>query len=286
MYPDESEIIMRKTWIVTGSSVGLGREIVEAALAAGHNVVGTARDPRTLADFEIRYEGRFSAEKLDVTDPEQSRLVVASVIRRFGGVDVLVNNAGFSGLGAVENIPIELVEQQFTTNFMGALHSARAVLPWMRQNGGGRIIMVSSIGARISTPGAAIYYASKAAVSALAETLALEVAPFGIMVTAVEPGGMKTRFADAASMKVSPFDGAYNSTVGETVAMMRSVDYQSYLHDPSGHAAMIIKLAECEDAPTRLLAGGDAYDMASGAASVRHDVDKKWESLSRSATTN
>jgi short-subunit dehydrogenase len=154
----------------------------------------------------------------------------------------------------------------------------------MRAQRQGRIILISSIGARIATPGAGIYYASKAAVSALAETLALEVAPLGIKVTAVEPGAMRTRFAEAASLKVAPFDTAYDNTVGATVSMMRSRDYASFLHDPAGVVAMILKVAKLADMPARILAGEDSYEMGTGADACRSASDAQWEKLSRSAT--
>lgn len=275
---------MTSTWMITGSSVGLGREIVEAALAAGHNVVGTARNLKTLADFEARFPDRFLAQLLDVTDENQARNVVDAAIDRFGRIDVLVNNAGFSGMGSVEDIPLELVTEQFSTNFIGALNSVKAVLPGMRSQGSGHIILVSSIGARIAAPGAGLYFATKAAVSAMAETLALEVAPFGIHVTAVEPGGMKTRFAEQASLKVSPYNSVYEDTVGATLTMMRSPEYNSQLHDPAGHASMIVKLAEADAPPVRIMAGGDSYDLGVGADAAQRASDVRWEALSRSAS--
>lgn len=172
---------MTRTWLVTGSSVGLGLAIIEAALAAGHNVVATARNPRALDDIVARFPDRSAAHRLDVTNEAEARSVVAATVDRFGSVDVLVNNAGFAGVGSVEDIPLELVEEQFSTNFMGAVLTSRAVLPVMRAKGQGPIILVSSVGARIATAGAGIYYATKAAVSSLAESLALEVEPLAGM---------------------------------------------------------------------------------------------------------
>jgi NAD(P)-dependent dehydrogenase (short-subunit alcohol dehydrogenase family) len=278
------EMTMTSTWLVTGSSVGLGRAIVEAALAAGYNVVGTARNPQALADLQAKFPDRFMAQRLDVSEPEQSRDAVEAALERFGRVDVLVNNAGFSGVGSVEDMPLDLIEEQFSTNFLGAVHTSRAVLPTMRAQGQGRIILVSSVGARIATAGAGFYYASKAAVSALAETLALEVGPLGIQVTAVEPGAMRTRFAEPTSLKLAPFDPVYDGTVGVTVGMMRSSDYQNYLNDPAGHAALIVELANTQEAPVRLLAGADAYAMGTNADAARRASDVRWEPLSRSAT--
>ena len=275
---------MNDTWLITGSSVGLGRSIVEAALAAGHNVVATARDPASLDDLASRFPDRLLAQRLDVTDEVRAREVVEAAVERFGLIDVLVNNAGFSGVGSIEDMPLDLIEAQFATNFMGAVHTCKAVLPAMRAQGRGLIILVSSIGARIATPGAGIYYASKAAVSALAETLALEVAPLGIKVTAVEPGAMRTRFAEAGSLQVAPFDPAYEGTVGATVGMMRSPEYAAMLRDPAGVAAMILKVAALDEMPARILAGADSYEMGTSADAARRASDIRWEDLSRSAT--
>jgi NAD(P)-dependent dehydrogenase (short-subunit alcohol dehydrogenase family) len=280
------KITMKRTWIVTGSSVGLGRAIVEAALDAGHNVVATARNPRALDDLAARSPDGFLALRLDVANGAEARAVVAASFDRFGSVDVLVNNAGFAGVGSVEDMPLELVEKQLSTNFLGALLTSRAVLPVMRAQGQGRIILISSIGARTATAGAAIYYATKAAVSSLAESLALEVEPLGIKVTAVEPGAMRTRFAKADSMKVAFFDAAYEKTVGATVAMMRSSDFSSVARDPAIHAAMILRLAMLEHPPTRLLAGADAFEWGTGADRQRHRSDVQWEALSRSEIRN
>jgi NAD(P)-dependent dehydrogenase (short-subunit alcohol dehydrogenase family) len=275
---------MNDTWLITGSSVGLGRSIVEAALAAGHNVVATARDPASLDDLASRFPDRLLAQRLDVTDEVRAREVVEAAVERFGLIDVLVNNAGFSGVGSIEDMPLDLIEAQFDTNFMGAVHTCKAVLPAMRAQGRGLIILVSSIGARIATPGAGIYYASKAAVSALAETLALEVAPLGIKVTAVEPGAMRTRFAEAGSLHVTPFDPAYAGTVGATIGMMRSPKYATVLRDPAGVAAMILKVAALDEMPARILAGADSYEMGTSADAARRASDIRLEDLSRSAT--
>lgn len=275
---------MAEVWFITGSSVGLGRALAEAALAAGHNVVATARDPRTLDDLLARYPRQLLPARLDVADADEWVFAIGAAMERFGRIDVMVNNAGFGGLGSVENIPLDLVREQIETNFMGAFNAARAAIPVMRAQGGGRIILVSSIGARIATAGTAAYYASKAAVSSLAETLALEVAPFHIKVTAIEPGAMRTRFAEAGSMKMSPFDAAYEATVGATVTMLESPDYKASLHDPAGHAVLILDLAKADNPPTRLLAGGDAFDYGAAAAAMRREADLQWETLSRAAT--
>jgi NAD(P)-dependent dehydrogenase (short-subunit alcohol dehydrogenase family) len=193
---------MVSTWLITGSSVGLGRSIAEAALAAGHHVVATARDPRALDDLAAKFPDQILSQRLDVTDANRSHEVVQATLDRFGRIDVLVNNAGFSGVGSIEDMPVDLIETQFQTNFMGAVHLCKAVLPSMRRQGCGRIILISSIGARIATAGAGVYYASKAAVSALAESLALEVGPLGVTVSAVEPGAMRVPIAGSLAREL------------------------------------------------------------------------------------
>lgn len=260
---------MTETLLVTGSSVGLGRSIVEAALDKGLHVVATARNPSVLADLASQYPEQFLAAKLDVTDAAGARAAVGQAIDKFGRIDILINNAGFSGVGSIEDMPLDLIEAQLSTNFLGAVNLSRAVLPAMRAQGRGHILLVSSIGARIATAGAGIYYASKAAVSALAETLALEVGPLGIQVTAIEPGAMRTRFAEAGSLQVSPFDAAYDNTVGATIAMMQSPDYTNMMHHPDGVASMILKVAALADAPSRILAGADSFDMGIGVGKAR-----------------
>lgn len=272
------------TWIITGGSAGLGREIIAAALAAGHNVVGTARNTASLADFAAGFPDRFLAQAIDVNDAAAARAAAEAARARFGAIDVLVSNAGFSGVGSIEDMPDALIEAQFATNFMGTVNVVRAVLPTMRAQGSGRILVVSSIGARIATAGAGFYYATKAAVSSLAATLALEVAPFGIRVTAVEPGAMRTRFADAASLRVAPFDPAYDETVGATIRFMQSQDFHEVGHEPAGHAAMIVALAELPDPPVRLLAGADAQAYAEAADGALRESDARWATLSASAS--
>lgn len=271
-------------WMVTGSSVGLGRAIVEAALAAGHRVVATARDVATLDALVSQYPQQLLALPLDVTRRAAWDAALAVAVARFGAVDVLVNNAGFGAVGAVENTPVEVVRQLFDTNLIGAVHACQAAMPILREQGHGHIILVSSIGARIATPGAAFYYASKAALSAFADSFALEAAPLGIKVSAIEPGGMRTRFAQASSLTLIEPDPAYADTVGTTIAMMQSPEYDAYLGDPAGHAALVLALAQLDAPPVRLLAGADAVMLAAQADTQRSASDAQWAALARSAS--
>jgi NAD(P)-dependent dehydrogenase (short-subunit alcohol dehydrogenase family) len=275
---------MSKVWMVTGSSVGLGRAIVEAALTAGHRVIATARNTAALGDLVPHYEEQLLAFPLDVGSRQAWDAAIEAAINRFGVIDVLVNNAGFGAVGSVENTPIDVVRQLVDTNLIGAVHASQAIIPVLRKQGHGRIILISSIGARIATPGAAFYYASKAAVSTLAESLAPEVAPFGIKVTAVEPGGMRTRFAEATSLKVVPSDPAYAETVGATIAMMQSPEYGSYLGDPAGHAALVLAVAALDQPPVRILAGADAVMYGAQATAALAVSDEQWKALGQSAT--
>jgi NAD(P)-dependent dehydrogenase (short-subunit alcohol dehydrogenase family) len=275
---------MSKVWMVTGSSVGLGRAVVEAALAAGHRVIATARKVSTLDDLASQYPDQLLALALDVDSRPDWDAAVAAGVARFGVIDVLVNNAGFGAVGAVENTPVEVVRRLLDTNLIGAVHGCQAIMPLLRRQGHGHIILISSIGARIATPGAALYYASKAALSALAESLALEVAPFGIKVTAVEPGGMRTRFAESTSLTVIEPDPVYAQTVGATIAMMQSPEYGSYLGKPEGHAAMVLALAGLESPPVRILAGADAVTYGIQAGEQRAIADAQWKLLGQSAS--
>lgn len=276
---------MSKVWMITGSSVGLGRAIAGAALAAGHRVVATARNVTALNDLVSQYPERLLALPLEVGSRPAWDAAIEAAVERFGVIDVVVNNAGYGALGSVENTPIELVRQLVDTNLIGAVHACQASIPVLRKQGHGHIILISSIGARIATPGAAFYYASKAAVSALAESFALEVAPLGVNVTAVEPGGMRTRFAEPTSLKVVASDPVYAATVGETVSMMQSAQYSSYLSDPAGHAALVLAVAELAAPPVRILAGADAVMYGAQAGEHRAASDEQWKALGQSATT-
>lgn len=271
---------MAKVWFITGSNVGLGRSITETALAAGDKVIATTRKPASLADMQQQYGDQLLVAQVDVTDFEQIKAAVASGVAAFGRIDVVVSNAGFGGIGSLEDMPMELIVNQVDTNFMGAVRLAKATLPVLRAQQGGRIIFISSIGARITTAGAAAYYASKAALSALAASLAEEVKPFGIQVTALEPGAMRTNFAQDSSLQIAPSQAIYDQTVGQTVAMMKSPDFLAVMKDPIGYAKVVLEVAAMETPPTRLLAGSDAFEWGTGADGAQAASDAKWRALS------
>src|SRR5579862_7656435 len=184
--------IMTKVWFITGSSRGLGRSLTEAVLASGDKVAATARNPEQLKDLLEKYPEQIYPVQLDVTDKAQIIAAVESTIKKFGRIDVLVNNAGFGIIGAAEAYTDEQVRSQLETNLYSPIEITRVVLPYMRKQGSGRILQISSIGGRVGNPGLTIYQAAKFGLGGFTEALAKEVAPLRIKVTYVEPGGLRT----------------------------------------------------------------------------------------------
>lgn len=212
---------MSKVFLVTGSSRGLGRQIAEKVLAAGHQLVATARKPETLADLVDQHGSRIRAVELDVTDPAAARAAVRVAVEEFGRLDVVVNNAGYANVASVEDITDADFRAQLDTNLLGVVNVTKAALPVLREQGGGHIIQVSSVGGRMTTPGMSAYQAAKFAVGGFSEVLAQEVAPLGIKVTVLEPGGMRTDWA-GSSMTIHPTSPAYEPTVGAVAGMLGS----------------------------------------------------------------
>lgn len=272
-----------KTFFLTGSSRGLGRSLAEAILKANHRLIATARRPKQLDDLAEQFGERILPLELDVADFSAAQAAVHKGMERFGGIDVVINNAGRGTVGAVENLSTEDFLEQMTTNFMGSVHVAKATLPILRKRGEGRIILVSSVGDRIATPGAAAYYSSKWAIAGFGESLAREVNPLGITVSIVEPGGMKTDFAEDSSLKIVPFDQAYDATVGTTARMMKAPGYADSYDDPAKVADVILKVAESDAPPLRLLIGAQAYQYGTLFDQERSTADKDWEWLTRLA---
>ena len=270
---------MAKVFLVTGSSRGLGRQIAEKALAAGHEVVATARTPEQLSDLVERYGARVRAVRLDVTDPEAARAAVAVAVTEFGRLDVVVNNAGYANTAAVEDITDADFREQVDTNLFGVVNVTKAALPVLREQGGGHVIQVSSVGGRMTTPGLSAYQAAKFAVGGFSEALAQEVAPLGIKVTVLEPGGMRTDWA-GSSMRIPPISAPYEQTVGRMVAMLRSSVVTEAVGDPAKVADAVLTVADLDEPPVRLLLGSDAYNYAQQVARDRMASDEKWRDLS------
>ncbi|MDB4956931.1 MAG: Dehydrogenase [Myxococcales bacterium] len=262
-----------KVWFVTGASSGFGRCIVEEGIARGERVVATARDPRTLEDLVARAPDRVHAVRLDVTKPAEIQSAVASALQRFGTVDVLVNNAGFSVVGAIEETSDEDLRATFEPMFFGAVAMTRALLPHMRERRSGTIVQITSVGGLITAPGFGAYCAAKHALEALSEAMAAELAPFGVRVLIVEPGAFRTRLFGSA-FRTMPAMDAYASTVGPTRAYAAHSD-GTQAGDPA-KAAKAIADAVTAGAPSLLLPlGADAVkSIREKLAQVAADVDR------------
>jgi NAD(P)-dependent dehydrogenase (short-subunit alcohol dehydrogenase family) len=242
-------------WLVTGCSTGIGRAIATAALDAGHSVVVTARRPETLQDLVEAHPDRAVAAALDVTDRTQINDAVGVADTAFGGPDVLVNNAGYGYLSAVEEGDDADVRALFDTNFFGAVDIIKAVLPRMRAQGGGHIINVSSMTGIVTNPPNTYYSCTKHALEALTEGLAKEVSPLGIKVSAIEPGAFQTDYITRSMQQAASIDGYDHVT--ERKELIKAFG-EHLPGDPAKLAAAVLRLAEMDDPPLRLLLGGDA----------------------------
>ena len=269
---------MPQVFFLTGSSRGLGRQIAEAALAAGHYLVATARDPASLADLADRYGSQLLPVALDVTDPAAAAAAVTAGTEAFGRIDVVVNNAGYANLAAVEDISLDDFREQVNANLLGVVNVTKAALPVLRAQGGGHIIQVSSVGGRLATPGLAAYQAAKWAVGGFSEVLARETAPLGVKVTVLEPGGMQTDWA-GSSMQVTPISDPYQPTVGAMARMHDDIGSGTALGDPAKVAQVVLEVAAMDEPPLRLILGSEAYAYATAAAKARAESDAAWRHL-------
>lgn len=269
---------MSKVFLVTGSSRGLGRAIAEAVLAAGHSLVATARRPERLADLARRYGDRVRTVALDVTDQAAAAGAVATAVDAFGRLDVVVNNAGYANTAAVEDMTGEDFREQIDANLFGVVNVTKAALPVLRGQRAGHIVQVSSVGGRVTTPGLSAYQAAKFAVGGFSEVLAKEVAPLGIKVTVLEPGGMRTDWA-GASMTVHPVSAPYERTVGHVNALRESL-MDKAASDITKVADVLLRVVELDEPPVRLLLGSDAVTIAADVEAARAESDAKWRELS------
>ncbi|GGG19956.1 short-chain dehydrogenase/reductase [Rhodococcoides trifolii] len=270
-----------KTWLITGCSTGLGRDLAEAVLAHGDNVVVTARNVDSVDDIAGRFPDTALAVALDVTDDEQVNTVVGAGIDRFGSIDVLVNNAGYGYRAAVEEGEDDAVRRLFDTHVFGTMRTVKAVLPGMRERRSGTIVNLSSIGARISPAGSGYYSAVKAAIEALTLSLRREVSPLGIRAVAVEPGAFRTDFAGRSLTQSEVPIADYADTAGAR-RLENDTAHGTQAGDPTRAAAVLIQAIESDDPPFMLLLGNDSVDAFRGALdSLLSDVDA-WEVVSRS----
>jgi NAD(P)-dependent dehydrogenase (short-subunit alcohol dehydrogenase family) len=272
-------MIMSKVFLVTGSSRGLGRRIAEKVLAAGHSLVATARKPEQLADLAERYGDQVRTVALDVTDAAAARAAVAEAVEAFGRLDVVVNNAGYANMASVEDMTDEDFREQVDTNLFGVVNVSKAALPVLREQGSGHIIQISSVGGRVTGPGMSAYQAAKFAVGGFSEALAQEVAPLGIKVTVLEPGGMRTEWA-GSSMTIHPISPAYEPTLGRFVSFLRDGAADHVAGDPAKVADVVLTVADLAEPPVRLLLGTDAVNYAGHVEAARAESDAKWRDLS------
>ncbi|WP_328862743.1 oxidoreductase [Streptomyces sp. NBC_00306] len=272
-----------RVWLITGCSAGFGREIALAALAAGDRVMATARRPETLADLADTGGERISTAALDVTDPASVQAAVDATLAVFGRIDVLVNNAGYSVIGAVEETSMEQLRAMMEVNFFGAAELTKAVVPLMREQGSGTIVQMSSLGGRITFPGMGGYHATKHALEGLSESLSTELAPLGIRVLLVEPGMFRTRMS--SSLQFTPEIPGYEATSGGLRQLVTGI-VGTEPNDPVKGAAAILEVLDAENPPLRLVLGGDAVDaLREHDESLLADVTA-WEALSRSTAVS
>ncbi|MDL2403616.1 oxidoreductase [Rhizobium mayense] len=248
-------------WFITGSSAGLGFEIAKSVLERGWRAVVTARQPEQLETLVAQHEGRALALRVDVTDKSTIRAAVADSIAAFGRIDVLVNNAGYGYLAAIEEGDDEGVRKQFETNLFGLIDVTKEVLPGMRARRKGHIVNISSLGGLVAFAATGYYHATKFAVEAISESLSYEIAPLGLKVTIVEPGAFRTDWA-GSSMVESPIRiDDYDGTAGKRRQSTRASS-GNQPGDPSRAGSAIIKAVEAEVPPLRLLLGAPALDIA------------------------
>ena len=269
------------TWFITGCSTGLGRSLAQAVLERGHNVVVTARDVSRVADIADAKPDNALALALDVTSPDQVAAAVRAAEERFGAIDVLVNNAGYGYRAAVEEGDDADVQRLFATHVFGAASMLKAVLPGMRARRSGTVLNVSSIGAHVAPPGSGYYAAAKAALEALSRSLRQELAPLGISVTIVAPGGFRTDFAGRSLTQSAEAIGDYAETAGKR-RKENDTAHGTQPGDPAKAAAAMIAIAEAENAPASIFLGTDAVTAIDGVLKARAAEVDVWRDLSTS----
>ncbi|GAA3030411.1 oxidoreductase [Kitasatospora albolonga] len=249
---------MARRWLITGCSSGLGLALAEAVAAAGDTVLATARKPATLEELRERHPDRLLTTALDVRDQAQVTEAVALAEDRLGGIDVLVNNAGYGLFGAVEEVGDQELRDQLETLVVGPWRLVREVLPGMRERGSGHIVNVSSLAGRMGIPGLGAYVTGKYALEGMSQVLAAEVAGFGIRVTAVEPGGFATHYGASVNETAHRID-AYRETVDPMLAAMRQMEDLPEIGRPADFATLVLRIVAAEQTPVRIPIGSDAY---------------------------
>jgi NAD(P)-dependent dehydrogenase (short-subunit alcohol dehydrogenase family) len=272
---------MAKVWLITGSGNGLGRDIAEAALAAGDSVVAGTRRIEELDALVTRYGDRVQPAVLEVRDEVQARAAVQLAVDRFGGLDVLVNNAGYGQLAPFEQMSGEDFQAVVDTCFYGVVYTTRAAVPVMRRQKSGHIFQVSSIGGRLGMPGNTPYHAAKWAVGGFSDGLAVEVAPFGVKVCTLEPGGIRTNWARRAGQNPPKLLSEYEPSIGPILELVKRIEGRQE-GDPKKIADLIVRLANSDDVPLRLILGVDAEKWVKSAEAARAEEAEKFRELTLS----
>lgn len=269
------------TWFITGCSTGLGRHLAQATLTRGFNVVVTARDPARVQDIVQGYPETALCLALDVTDPAQVAQALLEAEHRFGGIDVLVNNAGYGYRGAIEEADMEEVRKMFEANYFGTVAMTKAVLPGMRARRAGTIVNVSSLSGRRSRAGSGNYSATKFAVEGMSDALSQEVGPLGIRVILVEPGAFRTDFAGRSLQQAPTRIADYDQTAG---LRRKGNDGAAGRQpgDPAKGAEAIIRIVETSNPPLRLLLGRDAIATTVAELEAQRAELEGWKDLSAS----
>jgi NAD(P)-dependent dehydrogenase (short-subunit alcohol dehydrogenase family) len=267
-----------RTWFITGTSRGFGREWALAALNRGDRVVGTARNPSTLDDLAEQYPETFLALTLDVTDRDAAFSTVAQAHDHFGELDIVVNNAGYGHFGMIEELSEQDARDQLETNVFGALWVTQAVLPYLREQGRGHLLQVSSIGGITAFQGVGIYHASKWALEGFSQALALEVERFGIHVTLIEPGGFSTDWADSSakhSEQLEPYKVVWEARARQRASQKRG--------DPHASAAAVLKVVDADPPPLRCFFGSAPLGMAEADYASRLETWREWQPVAELA---
>lgn len=254
---------MTKTWFITGASRGMGRELTEQALERGDTVAATMRRPDQLDDLAARWGDRLWRRALDVTDAEAVRGVVGEAFASLDRIDVVVSNAGYGVFGVAEDLDDKQVDEMIATNLTGSIQLARAVVPHLRAQGGGRLMQMSSMGGHLTFPAFSLYHATKWGIEGFYDSLALEVEPFGIHTTLIEPGVVRTGFFDAATR--IPLSDPYRGGPADRPAPTT----EEMTDSPERTVAAIIRAADTEQPPRRLVLGSDAWALMTDALSRR-----------------
>jgi NAD(P)-dependent dehydrogenase (short-subunit alcohol dehydrogenase family) len=268
---------LERVWFITGTSTGFGRALANAVLERGDACAATARQPDAIRDLEQRFGSRAKIMTLDVTDAAQTRKAVDEAVATFGRLDVVVNNAGYGLLGAIEELSDAEIRAQFETNVFGVLNVTKAALPHLRRQRSGHLLQISSVGGQVAGAGLGAYQATKFAVEGLSEALAKELIPLGIKVTIIEPGAFRTDWAGRSMPRAEPLED-YAETAGATRGRLERANGRQP-GDPARAAQVMIEVVEAAEPPLRLPLGADAFASIRQKLQTQRDELDRWESV-------